>query len=105
LEQISKEANKALPKAIDAETEIISISVPSDTMFNYDYRLVDQSFGAIKKEEFEAIVSPIALSNACKSEKVKEMFLRKGVTLRSSYYDKDRNLITSIDIKPSDCGL
>src|SRR5882672_8272138 len=31
LEQISKEANKTLPKAIDAETEIISTSVPSDT--------------------------------------------------------------------------
>jgi hypothetical protein len=32
-------------------------------------------------------------------------FLKKGVTLRYSYFDKDKQHIATIDVTPKDCGF
>jgi hypothetical protein len=36
---------------------------------------------------------------------MRDGFLKQGVTLRYSYFDKDKRHIATIDVTPADCGF
>jgi hypothetical protein len=42
---------------------------------------------------------------ACNRPETRDNFLRKGVTLRYSYFDKNKQYIATVDVTPADCGF
>jgi len=42
---------------------------------------------------------------ACSQPETRDDFLKKGVTLRYAYYDKDKKHVATVDVTPADCGF
>jgi hypothetical protein len=103
LSRIAAELNRSVPVMIDAETELM----PSETaegLFVYNYRLVNYSAGQIDRAKFTAGAKQRVTQSACTRAETRDEFLDKGVTLRYTYYDKDKKQIATFDVKPEDCA-
>ena len=48
---------------------------------------------------------PQLVQMSCARAETRGDFLSKGVTMRYSYFDKDKRHIATIDVTPADCGL
>ncbi len=91
-------------KRIDAETELMPTE-GLEGMLIYNYRLVSYSAAQIDSKRFAAGAKQRVVQGACSTPETRDDFLKKGVTLRYSYYDKDKKPIATIDVKPADCGF
>jgi hypothetical protein len=104
---LSREAaqlNRSLPVLIDKETELTSTEA-ADAMFIYKYRLVNVSVDKVDHAKFSAAAKPQLVQNSCNRPETRNDFLSKGVTMRFSYFDKDKRHIATIDVTPADCGF
>lgn len=104
LNGIAAEINRSVPVMIDAETELMPTSV-GYAMLIYNYRLVKYSLTQLDQEKFAADAKQRVTQGACNRPETRDDFLKKGVTLRYSYFDKDKKHIATIDVTPADCGL
>jgi hypothetical protein len=107
IEHLSREAaqlNRSLPVLIDKETEL-TLSEGAHAMFIYKYRLVNVSVDKVDHAKFTAAAKPQLVQNSCNRPETRNEFLSKGVTMRFSYFDKDKQHITTIDVTPADCGF
>lgn len=104
LSRIAAELNRAVPLMIDKETELMPTS-GHDGMFIYNYRLVSYSWKDFDYQRFAAGARERLVQNACSRPEARDDFLKKGVTLRYSYYDKDKQHVATIDVTPKDCGF
>ena len=107
IERLAKEAaalNRSLPAVLDKETELM-ITEAAHAMFIYKYRLLNISVGRVNAEKFQAEAKPRLVQSACNRPEIRNDFLTKGVTMRFSYFDKDKQHIATIDVTPADCGL
>ncbi len=89
---------------IDKETELMPTE-GLEGMLIYNYRLVSYSAAQIDSKRFAAGAKQRVVQGACSTPETRDDFLKKGVTLRYSYYDKDKKPIATIDVKPADCGF
>ena len=104
LSKIAAELNRSVPVMIDKETELTVVE-GHEAMLIYKYRLVPYSVRQLNHERFAAGARDRVVQGACSRPETSEDFLKKGVTLRYSYFDKDKQHIATIDVTPKDCGF
>jgi hypothetical protein len=106
-ESLSQEAaamNHGLPAMLDKETEL-TITESAPGMFIYKYRLVNISVQRVDYRSFAAGAKPRLVAMSCSRPETRGDFLSRGVTMRYSYFDKDKQHIATIDVTPADCGF
>lgn len=96
--------NKGLPALLDKETEL-TITEPAHRMFIYKYRLINVVAAKVDHEKFRESSKPHLVQLSCTRPETVNDFLSKGVTLRYSYFDKDKQHLATIDVTPKDCGF
>jgi len=104
LGRVAAEINRSVPVMIDQETELLP-AVGAPGMLIYNYRLVSYSAAQVDAKKFATGAKERLRQNACASPETRDDFLKKGVTLRYSYYDKNKQHIATFDITPADCGF
>ncbi len=104
LSRVAAELNRSLPVMIDQETELLP-SQGVEGMFIYNYRLVGYSAAQIDPKKFASGAKQRIVQGACNTPETRDDFLKKGVTLRYSYYDKDKQPVATVDVLPADCGF
>jgi hypothetical protein len=104
LGKIADEINRSVPVMIDQETELLP-AVGAPGMLIYNYRLVSYSAAQLDAKKFANGAQQRLKQNACSNAETRDDFLKKGVTLRYSYYDKDKKHIATVDVTPADCGF
>lgn len=104
LNRVAVEINRSVPVMIDAETELLP-STAGYGMLVYNYRLVKYSVGQLDHQKFAAGARQKIVQGACNRPETRDGFLKEGVTLRYSYFDKEKRHIATIDVVPADCGF
>jgi len=104
LGKIAAEINRSVPVMIDQETELMP-AVGAPGMLIYSYRLVSYSTTQLDHDKFAAGAKERLKQGACNRPETRDNFLKKGVTLRYSYFDKDKQHIATVDVTPADCGF
>jgi hypothetical protein len=104
LRKVAAEINRSVPVMIDQETELLP-AVGAPGMLIYNYRLVSYFATQVNANKFAAGAKERVTQGACGRPETREDFLKKGVTLRYSYYDKDKQHIATFDVTPADCGF
>ena len=104
LRRLAAEINRSVPVMIDKETELLPAeSAPA--MLIYNYRLVSYSVARLDAEKFATGAKQRVAQGACNQPQTRDDLLKNGVTLRYSYFDKDKQHIATIDVTPADCGF
>jgi hypothetical protein len=104
LSRIAAELNRSVPFMIDKETELTVVE-GYEAMLIYKYRLVPYSVRQLDHERFAAGAKQRVTQGACSEPVMRDDYLKKGVTLRYSYFDKDNQHIATVDVTPADCGF
>ena len=104
LSKIAAELNRSVPLMIDKETELTLVE-GHEAMLIYKYRLVPYSVSQLDHQKFAAGAKQKVAQGACNQAELREDYLKKGVTLRYSYFDKDKQHIATVDVTPTDCGF
>ena len=104
LNRLAAEINRRVPVMIDKETELLP-AVGTERMLTYNYRLVSYSVTQLDPNRFAMGAKERVTQGACNRSETRDDLLKKGVTLRYSYYDKDKQHIATIDISSADCGF
>jgi hypothetical protein len=104
LTRIAAEINRSVPVMIDQETELMPVA-GAPGMLIYNYRLVSYSVTKLDHQKFAAGAKQRVTQGACGRPETRDEFLKKGVTLRYSYFDKDKQHIATVDVTPADCGF
>jgi len=104
LSRIAAEINRSVPVMIDQETELMP-AAGAPGMLIYNYRLVSYSVAQLDHNRFATGAKEKVTQGACNRPETRDGFLKQGVTLRYSYYDKDKQHIATFDVQPSDCGF
>jgi hypothetical protein len=102
LSEVAAELNKQLPKPVDPETELSSVT-GLEGVFVYNYRIVSRSAAEVDANAFVKTIKPPVTTAACTAPQTHDRFLKQGVTLRYAYADRNGTPITSFDVTPSDC--
>jgi hypothetical protein len=104
LSKVAAEINRSVPVMIDEETELLTTTT-GHAMLIYNYRLVKYSVAQLDHQRFAAGAKQRVTQGACGRPETRDGFLKEGVTLRYSYFDKEKNHIATIDVTPADCGF
>jgi hypothetical protein len=103
LNRLAAEINRSVPAMIDKETELLP-AIGTEGMLIYNYRLVSYSVSQLDPAKFAAGAKERVTQGACNRPETRDDLLKQGVTLRYSYFDKDKQHIATIDVLPADCG-
>jgi hypothetical protein len=104
LNRLAAEINRRVPVMIDKETELLP-AVGAEGLLTYNYRLVSYSVAQFDATRFAVGAKERVTQGACNRPETRDDLLKNGVTLRYSYYDKDKQHIVTIDISSADCGF
>jgi hypothetical protein len=104
LNKIAAEINRSVPVMIDDETELLPTAA-GHAMLIYNYRLVKHSVTQLDHGKFAVGAKQRVTQGACSRPETRDGFLKEGVTLRYSYFDKDKQHIATVDVTPADCGF
>lgn len=104
LDKMAAEINRSVPVMIDKETELMP-AAGAPGMLIYNYRLVNYSVAQLDSRKFADGAKERLTQGACNRPETRDNFLKKGVTLRYSYFDKDKRHFATVDVAPSDCGF
>lgn len=102
LSRMASELNKTMPMMVDSQTELSNVGALPNTVV-YHYRLVDVENTAVKPSELIQAARPPALKRACSTPETRDGLLKRGITMRFSYSDKERTFIGAFDVAPADC--
>jgi hypothetical protein len=104
LNRLAVQINRNVPVMIDKETELLA-AVGTEGMLTYNYRLVSYSVSQLDATRFAVGAKERVTQGACNRPETRDDLLKNGVTLRYSYFDKDKQHIATIDISSADCGF
>ena len=104
MNKIAAEINRSVPVMIDQETELMP-AAGAPGMLIYNYRLGNVSVAQVDHNKFATGAKERLKQGVCNRPETRDDFLKKGVTLRYSYFDKDKQHIATVDVTPSDCGF
>jgi hypothetical protein len=104
LNKLAVQINRAAPVMIDKETELLA-AAGTEGMLIYNYRLVSYSASQLDANRFAVGAKERVTQGACNRSETRDDLLKNGVTLRYSYFDKNKQHIATIDITPADCGF
>lgn len=102
LSRVASDLNKTLPMQVDKDTELMA-TVGLEAVMVYSYRLINRSAGDVDATAFSTEMRPRLVNAACTTPQTRDGFLKKGVTMRYMYADKDRRHVATIEVNPSDC--
>jgi hypothetical protein len=89
---------------IDRETELTVVEA-YEGMLIYKYRVAAYAVSQLDHEKFAAGAKQRVVQLACNQAETRDEYLKKGVTLRYSYFDKNKQHIATVDVTPADCGF
>lgn len=93
-------ANKKFPKKIDNKTTAVKMyAIRKNIMYKYRTTLTKEDFS----DEILEIIKIGAKNYLCKENKY-EPFLKAGVNFSYIYFDDNDKLLSTLTIRPSDCG-
>ena len=104
LNRLAVQINRGVPVMIDKETELLA-AVGTEGMLTYNYRLVSYSVTQLDANRFAVGAKERVTQGACNRSETRDDLLKNGVTLRYSYFDKNKQHIATIAITPADCGF
>jgi len=104
LSKVAAELNRSVPVMVDVETELLPAQ-GAHGMLIYNYRLVKYSVSQLDHQKFAAGAKQKVTQGVCSQPEMRDDFLKKGVTLRYSYFDKNKQHIATFDVTPADCGF
>jgi hypothetical protein len=104
LNKIAAEINRSVPVMIDEETELLPTTT-GHAMLIYNYRLVKYSVAQLDHQKFAAGAKLKVTQGACSRPETRDGFLKEGVTLRYSYFDREKQHIATFDVTPAACGF
>ena len=104
LNRLAVQINRNVPVMIDKETELLA-AVGTEGMLTYNYRLVSYSVSQLDATRFAVGAKERVTQGACSRPETRDDLLKNGVTLRYSYFDKDKQHIATVDISSADCGF
>jgi hypothetical protein len=104
LSQVAAEINRSVPVMIDKETELLPAE-GHEGMLIYKYRLVNFEVSKLDHAKFAAGAKQRVAQRACNEPEMRDDYLKKGITLRYSYFDKNQQHIATVDVTPADCGF
>jgi hypothetical protein len=95
-------ANESMPMRIDKDTEIMNTTA-MEGIFVYNNRLVNHAAADLDAAKLRELLKPTVTNASCSNPTLKNL-LDAGVTIRYTYSDKDRRMITQFDVTPADCA-
>jgi hypothetical protein len=101
LSRIAEDANRDLPRKLNAETEFLSVEGKAQLLI-YHYVLTNADGSQIDRSQFKAEMRPQLVRGACEYGATRTL-LDHGVTLRYDYKNRLNVDSISIDISRSDC--
>jgi hypothetical protein len=104
LNKVASEINRSLPMSLDKETDLMNV-LGLEAMIVYNYRLVNAEASQIDSAALVNELKPTVSKAACSTPQTREDFLKKGITMRYTYSDKDRVHIASFDVTPASCDF
>lgn len=104
LSAASAELNRGLPVMVDSETQLVSTTA-MDSVLQYDYHLTSVTFSENEVSALRNNVRPHLVSVACSTPATRDAFLKRGITLRYAYTDRNGYDLFAIDVAPRDCGF
>lgn len=102
LTQISEMMNSSLPLMVNENVQWDSSSVGPGKTLNYHYTMLDYSASQLDAKMFIDNIHHNLKYTVCTAPKMR-MFSINGVLLNFNYYDRNRSLITTVKVAPSDC--
>ena len=102
LTQVSTMMNSTLPMMVEEGVQWDSSYVGPGKTLNYNYTMLDYSASQIDGTVFANTIRPDITNTICTTPETK-LFPDNGVLLNFNYYDRDRSLITRVEVAPSDC--
>ena len=104
LSRVAAEANKGLPKMADADTQVVRMEALEGVLI-YQNRLVNHSAAQLDSKAFQTAAKQMLQKSLCNTPATRDGLLKVGVTMRYVYHDKADALLTTVDIRPADCGF
>src|SRR5262245_48729183 len=104
LDKIAAEINRLILVMIVQENEIMT-AVVALRVLSYNYSMVNILTAQVNHNRFAAEEKERLREGACNRPETRDNFLKKDVTLRYSYFDKDKQHIATVDVTPADCGF
>lgn len=102
LTQISNMMNSTLPMMVEEGVQWDSSYVGPGKTLNYNYTMLDYSASQIDATVFANTIRHDLTSTICTTPETK-LFPDNNVLLNFNYYDRDRSLITRVEVAPNDC--
>jgi hypothetical protein len=102
LDLVATEMNKTLPKNIDATTQLTHVqALPGVLVYEYTFL---QDVSGLKTSAFAANLKTTSVRDNCANQELRDRYLKRGISLRHSFSDRQGMRIASIDVAPADCG-
>ena len=102
LTQVSKMMNSTLPMVVEEGVRWDSSYVGPGKTLNYNYTMLNYSASEIDGKMFANTIRPDLTNTICTTPETR-LFPNNNVLLNFNYYGRDRNLITRVEVAPSDC--
>ena len=103
LEDTAKNISRQLPIMVDPNTRLDMV-ICNGKQMHYKYTMINYSENKLDKEAFKNEATSTLSKNQCNNKKMVEL-LKMGVEYYYIYFDKNGNLITTIQISKKNCGL
>ena len=100
----SAELNRRLPIMVDSVTQLES-TVAMDSVLQYNMRLTNVTVTQEQATALLNLVRPQIKRLACSRPETRNTFLRRGVSLRYAYADRNGYDLFTIVVAPRDCGF
>jgi hypothetical protein len=95
--------NASMPQQVDANTELVGVSGSGRT-FVYNYRLSSADSASVDSQEFLNSIRPLITNHACTQPATRKAMLKRGVTLRYEWMDRNQKSIASLEVNEGMCG-
>jgi hypothetical protein len=103
LSEAAATINKGLPRTVDDETQLVE-TIGLEGVLVYRYRLVNYTIDQLDPQLLATNLREGAKKSSCSNQRLRDVLLDKGVTLRHVYADRNDTDIVTIDLKSADCG-
>jgi hypothetical protein len=102
LQTMARMMNSSLPLMIEENVRWDSSSAGPGKNLNYNITVINASAKDYYTSMFLSDIRKSVTNDICKTPGT-QMFSEYGILLNFNYYDRSHNLITKVEVNPSDC--
>ena len=103
LVQTADMMNANLPTMIDEDIQWDSSVAGPGKILSYNYTVFNYDSTVIDTEQFSDNIHGFLVDTVCTTPAT-QIFPKNGVLLNFNYYDSEHELISKVQVPPSDCG-